>query len=126
MKCPYCDGLTQLRDNIIIYKTKSYGMAYVCENYPDCDAYVGCHPGSSKPLGTLADAELRRWRNKTHAELDPLWKGPLRKMSRNKAYELGAKLLNVKEFHVGWCELEDCKTLVSKLQKYKQGVLTLL
>ena len=53
---------------------------------------VVCHtprgdddPGCQRPLDTLADASLRRWRNSAHALLDPLWQSG--RMSRGQAYE---------------------------------------
>lgn len=38
------------------------------------DAYVGCHNNTARPLGVMAHKELRGWRVKTHAHIDPLWK----------------------------------------------------
>jgi hypothetical protein len=34
---------------------------------------VGCHKGTTKPLGRLADAELREWKKRAHAAFDPVW-----------------------------------------------------
>ena len=39
-----------------------------------CGAYVGCHPGTTAPLGAPAGAHTRAARNEAHAAFDPLWK----------------------------------------------------
>ena len=36
--------------------------------------YVGCHNNTRKPLGTMADKELREARMAVHAKIDPLWR----------------------------------------------------
>lgn len=61
--CPYCGGPVELVANDLIYGRK-YGRwpyAYLCE---PCDAYVGLHPVTDLPLGTLADAETRKARKR--------------------------------------------------------------
>ncbi len=57
--CPFCNSSVSLVDSAKVYG-RSYGFIYLCDQYPKCDARVGCHPGSNKPLGTLADKELRK------------------------------------------------------------------
>lgn len=39
------------------------------------DSFVGCHPGTKKPLGIPADAETRKARQLVHYYFDPIWKG---------------------------------------------------
>lgn len=45
-------------------------VVWVCDN---CGARVGSHP-NGKPLGTAANAELRRAREHVHEKFDPIWK----------------------------------------------------
>lgn len=72
--CDYCGRQAEYVDSKAVYG-KSYGMMYLCRN---CMAYVGVHKGTDKPLGRLANAELRYWKKAAHAEFDPLWqRGPL-------------------------------------------------
>jgi len=125
MKCPYCNGVAQCQDNIKIYKTRSYGFAYICENYPQCNAYVGVHKGTTKALGRLANPELRSWKIAAHNELDSLWKGPEKKMNRKKAYALASKLMGVSEFHIGESDVIECKKIIIELQKWKGVQLSL-
>ena len=67
--CDYCGRETEYVDSKVIYG-KSYGKIYLCRN---CMAYVGVHKGTDKPLGRLANAELRNWKKAAHAVFDPLW-----------------------------------------------------
>jgi hypothetical protein len=97
----------------------------VCDNFPVCDSYVGCHnnPGHDNdglPKGTMADRRLRKWRNNAHAEFDRLWNpergGPVMffkdngKPSRGKAYRwlcdtmgLEGKTAHIALFTEGQC-----------------------
>lgn len=83
--CPYCGAVAVLREGSFVHGENSNGKRlYVCSNYPKCDAYVGVHEGTDKPLGTLADAKLRNKRIRTHKVFDQIWKKNL--MTRKQAY----------------------------------------
>ena len=89
----------------------SFGMIYLC---PRCGAYVGVHKGSDKPLGRLANSELRNWKKAAHAAFDPLWKyGPYRGR-RNEAYRwLSEKMGTPIEFtHIGMFDVDQCRKVV--------------
>lgn len=61
IRCPYCGGTAILRDASFVYGTHSHGgQVYVCSHYPSCNSYVGVHPGTKIPKGTLANRELRQ------------------------------------------------------------------
>ena len=53
--CDYCGRRPEYVDSAVSYG-KSYGMTLLCS---PCNAYVGVHDGTNKPLGRLANAELR-------------------------------------------------------------------
>ncbi|MBL4765072.1 MAG: hypothetical protein JKX67_07320 [Colwellia sp.] len=58
--CPYCNKFSILVTGKEVYpqcKDLSDIQIYQCK---PCDAYVGCHGTSDKPLGRLANAELRK------------------------------------------------------------------
>lgn len=81
--CQYCNEPAEWVDNSVIYGRrfgKSY-MAYYCQKD---DAYVGCHNNTRKPKGTLANKELREWRIKAHAVVDPIWQS--KEHSRRNVY----------------------------------------
>ncbi|MEB3190449.1 MAG: zinc-finger-containing protein [Snowella sp.] len=110
--CPYCKRESQFVDSSIIYG-KSYGMIYLCSN---CDAYVGCHNGTNKAKGTLANKELRELRKKAHECFDPLWKNG--SQSRSSAYKWLSKQLNIpfSKTHIAMFNEEQCKKVIALTQ----------
>jgi len=106
--CPYCQKDAKLVDSIVIYKTRSYGMIWLCE---PCGAYVGVHKNNvhHAPLGTLANAELRRARNQAHQAFDPLWMGNL--MHRSQAYGWLAWVLGIpkRDAHIAMFDKDQCE-----------------
>lgn len=112
--CPYCGCSSIFQDR----HPKTSHPAWVCTNYPECDAYVGCHPGG-KPLGTLADKTLRRWRNNAHAVFDPIWKQ--KTLSRSQAYKwLSDKLkINRSDCHIGHFSIEQCQQVIQLSLKFR-------
>ena len=114
-RCPYCGEEAVLKDSKVIYR-RSYGMAWICWNYPQCDAYVGCHKGTDKPLGRLANKELREAKKAAHAAFDPLWlKAKDRRGERHKAYAWLAESLGIErdDCHIGMFDVETCKRVVA-------------
>jgi len=116
--CPYCNKKAELVDSSVVYG-RSYGMIYLCKCVPSW-AYVGCHKGSSKPLGRLADKQLREYKKKVHAAFDPIWKSG--DMRRPEAYEWLAKEMNIpkKECHVGMFDVERCQVALLVIMGLKQ------
>lgn len=110
--CPYCKSQAEYVDTAVIYRGKSYGMAYLCK---PCDAYVGVHKGTDLPLGTLANKEDRIWRMKAHAAFDPLWKTG--NMKRRDAYSHMQRLMDMSaaEAHISRMTATQCQKLVSLL-----------
>lgn len=109
--CPYCGKASVLVDSAEIYHGKSYGPMYLCRR---CHAYVGVHKGTTRPLGRLADAELRELKKKAHAAFDPIWKSG--KLKRGHAYARLAKKLGVKEIHIGESDIDMCKKIIELSQ----------
>lgn len=106
--CRYCSGSVELVSNSEIYNGREYGdwpYAYLCT---DCKAYVGLHPSTDIPLGTLAAPALRKDRNTAkdafHRVKDQ------RGFSRTLAYQwLAGKMgIEVSVCHFGWFEQDDC------------------
>ena len=122
--CDYCGSHTDFVDSKVIYG-RSYGMIYLC---PNCKAYVGVHKGTDKPLGRLANAELRRWKNAAHDAFDPLWqRGPFRRR-RNDAYKWLSEQMNlpVEKTHIGMFDIEQCKRAIaicSNIKNLKGGLI---
>jgi len=116
--CPYCGAKTKLVHSSIIYgRGRDYGMAYICANYPKCDAYVTCHPGTDNPCGKLANRWLREARKKAHTAFDNIWRS--KAMSRTEAYTKLAQALNIplREAHIGQFDIPQCQQVVNWVEK---------
>ena len=105
-ECRFCAGPVQLVDNKAIYG-RNYGWpkTYLCD---DCGAFVGCHPNTEIPLGTLADDATREARKRAHSAFDHIWRD--KHLSRDEAYLWLAGKLGIerRECHIGMFEVERC------------------
>lgn len=105
-QCPYCTGPVELVNNSAIYYGKSYGKwPYVYRCKP-CDAYVGLHPDTDLPLGTLADSPTREARKKAKAEFFRVMKQM--NWGRSKAYAWLSSELGIpkSQTHFGMFDVE--------------------
>lgn len=107
-ECPYCTGPVALVENSVIYWGKTFGewpYAYRCK---PCDAYVGLHPDTDIPLGTLADKSLREDRKWAKNLFHELMKK--RRWERTAMYEWLAEEMKIPvgECHFGWFDSETC------------------
>lgn len=98
-----------------------WGHYYGCPE-ERCRVSVGCHKGTTKPLGTPAGPELKAARIRAHAAFDALWKGPGAKMRRKDAYRwLSERMgLDPSETHIGMFDAEQCE-LVTALVTLDHG-----
>ena len=103
IKC-YCEAPARLRHS-------KYGPFWGCTRWPECDGTVGCHPGTTRPLGVLADKSTRQARIRAHEALDGLWE-PLGKKYRSVAYRMLAIEMGVDEAHMGEMSREECRLVV--------------
>jgi hypothetical protein len=116
LHCHFCGGTAYLEDNSIIYgESKGSGKSYVCENFPRCNTYIAAHAGNWAPMGTLANAKLRRMRSQCHGKFDKLWRGKA-KMTRKDAYIWLADKMGVDLDHAHFgCFTEDqCKRFLRR------------
>lgn len=106
--CPYCGRQAEFIDSTYVY-ARSYGMIYCCK---PCKAWVGVHRGTTKPLGRLANKELRGRKIAAHNAFDKLWRGG--GISRNQAYKWLAEQLGItpRECHIGMFDVEQCNRVV--------------
>ena len=133
MKCPYCGGKAHLREASSIYhNNRRKGKIYICENFPNCDSYVGCHKNTTKPLGRMANKKLRTMKSKAHYYFDPLWKNKVfsRKKSlshnRTRAYQWLAEQLGLPESkcHIGLFDVDMCRKVIQicKRKQVEEGI----
>lgn len=122
--CDYCGQQAQLQTGRQVYPHRRDlhdRRFYVC---PPCDARVGCHPGTTEPLGRLANAALRQAKQAAHAAFDPLWQdnqsrggrraGRRRNERRKRAYAWLAEQLGIaeKDCHIGMFDVATCQRVV--------------
>lgn len=112
--CPNCESNVSLVEHTEVYG-RNYGdwpYLYKCDD-DNCDSFVGLHPNTDLPLGTLANAELRSARKEAKALFmeDSKAKG----YGRSKAYRMLAERLNmpVRKCHFAWFDVERCKQVVA-------------
>lgn len=119
MKCPYCGGDVILRNSDYVYgnNKKDYGKLWVCVNYPKCSSYVGCHKGTTTPLGRLANQRLRRLRSEAHKQFDVVWKDNI--MTRKEAYIWLSKELHIplSDCHIGMFDIRMCQKVIHLCKK---------
>ena len=113
MKCHYCGKDAKLTTGHEVYPHRpDLADLKVWACFP-CDAWVGTHKNSRdhKPLGRLANAELRKAKMRAHAAFDPWWKSG--QMTRHEAYRLLAEKMGIdpKDAHIGMFDVEQCNTV---------------
>ena len=84
-------------------------MIYLCTN---CNAYVGTHKGTNKPLGRLANAVLRMKRRETHKVFDGYWQRM--NMTRSAGYKWLSNQLKLpkSKTHIGYFDMETCENVI--------------
>ena len=126
IRCPYCGSTAILKDASYVYGGKSRGgKVYVCSHYPECNYYVGVHPGTTIPKGTLANRELRKKRIRAHNTFDQIWKQGI--LSRRDAYRWIADKfsLNEQQAHIGRFSDYMCDQLIIESQKVLHNNISL-
>lgn len=121
MTCPYCDGRVALLTGAAVYPNNPELAKRWVHSCRGCGARVGCHPRSKKALGTLANAELRRWRSEAHKWFDPLWKKEKRisGCSHYDARSAGYAWLSIQldvapeHCHISMFDISQCRRVVS-------------
>jgi hypothetical protein len=111
--CPYCGKKPKLVDSSIVYG-KSYGLIYYCK---PCDAYVGTHKDTEKPLGRLANKELRYFKKLAHSFFDSIWHQKI--MNRHGAYKWLSEIMVLppEHTHIGMFDVDQCKKVVEESKK---------
>lgn len=120
VRCDYCgrDAVLVNGDTIYPHRVDLHQLQFwQCQ---PCSAFVGCHKNSdAKPLGRLANADLRRAKKDAHAVFDLLWKSGNK--SRKEAYQwlsqqlhIDSKLCHIGMFDIYMCYrmMEVCRTLI--------------
>lgn len=85
----------------------------------ECGAFVGCHPGTDKPLGAPAGQATKRARSDAHKVFDRMWKQ--KRMGRSAAYKWLAAALGIEaaECHIGHMNRETARRVVSIVHEWE-------
>lgn len=127
VKCDYCGRQAELVAGDVIYPHRPDLFEKRFWRCVPCDAFVGCHaPGNgygdgTRPLGRLANAELRRAKMRAHAAFDPLWKA--KGMRRREAYAWLAEQLSIEfdQCHIGMFDVNRCHEVVAIVSNQRFG-----
>lgn len=125
--CPYCEQpATFSETSAHLYGGCNYGPVWECL---PCHAWVGVHKGTNKPLGRLANAKLRRAKQRAHKAFDPLWKRKMerdhlrKKVARGAGYQWLADQLGIPagDCHIGMFDVETCERVVEVCAPYRRN-----
>lgn len=126
--CRYCGGIVRLVPASGIYgKTAAARLGlsreylYQCQN---CGARVGCHRGTTRPLGNVANEALRSKRIEAHRIFDGYWRH--HRISRSTAYSWLAKQMGLprRKTHIGSFEMDQCQRVIRLCTKQKEEKAT--
>ena len=126
--CPYCGDDADLVTGELLYPSRPDLAEKRFWRCSICDAHVGTHAGNPQkgiavntPLGTLANAELRRARSRAHAAFDPVWKSGT--VTRSEAYAALAIQLQIRieDCHIAMFDERRCAQVVALVADLKQG-----
>ena len=126
--CTYCGNEAELVMGDVVYpsnKRVHHKHFWLCE---PCDAWVACHENSPslKPIGHLANKELREAKREVHRVFDVLWQsGYLRHLQERGdfaskslctgiAYKWLAERIGIpaRNCHIGVFTIEQCRQAV--------------
>ena len=130
--CPYCGRMAVLRPAKHVYGSQNLdpgNYLYVCSGYPSCDSYIGVHKKTMRPMGTLANGDLRHKRIEAHRALNQVVNSGIMKKKGIYIWLQNRFGLREKDMHIGkfseyWCEetARECKALLEQHTKRKQTV----
>lgn len=117
--CPYCGKDSEHVDGTAIYPHRPDLAVKKFWRCQPCDAYVGCHLGTPEPLGSLANAELRKARSEAHSAFDALWVFNDSPLTRKEAYVwLAAELgIEAAACHIAMFDLETCQKVLAVVRR---------
>ena len=118
--CPYCGRQAVLRPATYVYGERNLdpeNYLYVCGGYPACDSYIGVHKKSLRPMGTLADGNLRHKRIEAHRALNEVINAGV--MTKHGLYIwLQNRLcLSETEMHIGKFSYFRCEETIRECKK---------
>lgn len=127
--CDYCGKAAELVTGADVYNERPDLMDILIYRCEPCNARVGCHKGTTRPLGRLADPELRAAKMRAHTVFDELWRvkkgqpyAQSMKMRRKEAYAWLALEMKIDpdKCHIGMFDLEQCAAVLGAVKKINE------
>ena len=120
-ECRYCQHEISIEKNSVVYNGREFGewpWIYYCAG---CKSYVGMHPYTNIPLGTIADAKTRDARKTVKAQFYAFMENTGAK--RTEAYRLLAGMMEIdpSSCHFGWFDVRECNAAKQALDKLIAG-----
>ena len=120
--CSYCNNKAKLvkGDKVYPHRKDLYHLSfYYCDNGHE-PAYVGCHKGTDKALGRLADSKLRKAKSMAHSYFDPLWREHGLFQTRSSAYKWLSEALDLptNKTHIGMFDVDQCEKVRKLVNEY--------
>ncbi len=116
-QCHHCSDRVRIGTHEEVYGRdySDWPYVYLCEG---CGAYVGLHPFTAIPLGTLADKRTRDARKSCKLPFERIWRSG--SMSRSEAYKWLADKMGIpaEECHFGWFSAEQCQTAMAHCNEW--------
>ena len=123
--CAYCGNPAKLVSGDIIYPHRPDLHDKKMWHCAPCKAWVGCHPGTTEPMGRLANAELRAAKMEAHSAFDPIWQERWKTKSaadptykkhhaRGGRYKALALAMGIpkQDCHIGMFDVAQCRRVV--------------
>lgn len=110
--CDYCGEIAPLVTGKEVYPHRPDLYSKIFYMCVSCDAFVGCHPQTDKPLGRLADSKLRKAKISAHAAFDPLWKSGGYKRGQLYGWLSNQLGIDKKDCHIGMFDIDTCLRVV--------------
>ncbi|WP_258081898.1 DUF3268 family zinc-finger domain-containing protein [Xanthomonas arboricola] len=110
--CPYCGHDDELVTGREVYPHRPDLFAKPLWACMPCRAWSGCHPGTEKRMGRLANAETRQLKMRAHEAFDPRWKSGGMKRKDAYAWLRERTGLDARECHIGWMSDADLRRVI--------------
>ncbi|MBK5185952.1 zinc-finger-containing protein [Paraburkholderia domus] len=127
--CDYCGvkaTLVRVGDDAYPYR-EDHGPLWLCAS---CEAWIGVFARSKRhvPLGRLANADLRDWKARLHAALEPLAAAKARRdgcnlfeaRARGMKWLAGEMALDDKHGNIHQLDVEQCKTAIGIIEQFRR------
>lgn len=121
VECDYCGNPAECVTGADVYPHRPDLADKIIWECKPCEARVGCHPKTVKPLGRLANEQLRILKMQAHSKFDPIWK--MGNMKRKSAYAWLAKELEIDASlcHIGMMNEVMCERVIEVCNEYNRS-----